>query len=137
MLTNGLKILDTTKRDIYKLKFSQSDGKIRYYCRPDFTIVFDTLICWLSSSVLKYDSLEIYVNTSFAVCNFRNTKLWGPTFFSKCSKLNGDFRNAVKKAVKTFSFRDNWIWIGCVKSWWQVFPWEEGNFTANNSIPII
>ena len=29
MLTNGLKILDTTKTDIFELKFSQSDGKIR------------------------------------------------------------------------------------------------------------
>ena len=29
VLTNGLKILDTTKTDIFELKFSQSDGKIR------------------------------------------------------------------------------------------------------------
>ena len=35
VLTNGLKILDTTMTDIFKLKFSQSDGKIRKnYCRP-------------------------------------------------------------------------------------------------------
>ena len=28
LLRNGIKILDTTKTDIFKLKFSQSDGKI-------------------------------------------------------------------------------------------------------------
>ena len=29
MLTNSLKILDTTKTEVLELKFSQSDGKIR------------------------------------------------------------------------------------------------------------
>ena len=29
VLTNGLKLLDTIKTDIYKLKFSQSDRKVR------------------------------------------------------------------------------------------------------------
>ena len=37
---NGLKILDTTKTDIFELKFSQSDAKIwKSYCRADFTSV--------------------------------------------------------------------------------------------------
>ena len=29
ILTNSLKILDTRKTDIFELKFSQSDGKVR------------------------------------------------------------------------------------------------------------
>ena len=29
MLTTSLNILDTTKRDIFEMKFSQSDGKIQ------------------------------------------------------------------------------------------------------------
>ena len=34
--------------------------------------------------------------------------------YSKCSKLNVNFKNAVKKkSEKLFSFLDNFIWIGC------------------------
>ena len=36
VLTNGLKILDTTKTDIFELKFSQNEGKIQWnYCGGD------------------------------------------------------------------------------------------------------
>ena len=42
-------------------------------------------------------------------------KLWGSSRFSKCSKLNGDLRNAGRNWEKTFSAWDNWIWIGCFK----------------------
>ena len=44
VLTNGLKILDTTKIDILKLKFSQNDRKIlSNYCCADFSSVWDSL----------------------------------------------------------------------------------------------
>ena len=40
-------------------------------------------------------------------------KLWGSVIFSKCSKLNTDFGNAVKTWEKMFSFLDSSDWIGC------------------------
>ena len=43
VLTNGPKILDTTKTDICKFKFSQNDRKIlSNYCRADFSSVCDS-----------------------------------------------------------------------------------------------
>ena len=40
---------------------------------------------------------------------------WGSSLLKKCSKLKLDFKNAAKKSEKVFCFRDNCIWIGCVK----------------------
>ena len=40
MLTNGLKILDSTQTDIFELKFAKSDGKsLSNYCLADFSSV--------------------------------------------------------------------------------------------------
>ena len=36
-------------------------------------------------------------------------------FFWKCSKFKSEFKNAAKKWEKVFCFRDNCIWIGCIK----------------------
>ena len=48
VLTNGLKIFDSTNTDIFELIFSQSDVKDRQnYCRADFSNVWDPLTCWL------------------------------------------------------------------------------------------
>ena len=74
VLTKGLKVLDTIKTKIHKLKFSQSHGKVWWdYCRPDFSRLCGTLTCWLSYDVLKYDSLDISISTFSAVYNFKNT----------------------------------------------------------------
>ena len=74
VLTNGVKILPNAKTNIFELKFPQSDRKVRwdYYC-ADFCIVQGRLTSWLSQGVLKRDSLDIYISTSFTECNFGNT----------------------------------------------------------------
>ena len=46
MLTNSLKILDTTKKDIFELKFSHSDRNVRQnYCHADLRSDKDPLTC--------------------------------------------------------------------------------------------
>ena len=53
MLTNSLKISDTTKKEFLELIFFQSDQKNwQKYCRIDFCSVSEPLTCWLSISVL-------------------------------------------------------------------------------------
>ena len=70
MLTNGLKVLDTIKTNIYKLKFSQGDGKVRQnYYPAHLGSACNTLTFSLSYGVLKCDSLHTYISTSFAVYN--------------------------------------------------------------------
>ena len=53
-------------------------------------------------------------------------KLWGSSFFSKCSKSNFDFKNAAKNFEIFFCFLDNWIWIGTVK----LFLWRTRYFSS-------
>ena len=60
MLTNGLRISDTTKTDILEPNLFQSDKKIRQkYCRADLSILLDFLPRWLSISVLRPGFLGI------------------------------------------------------------------------------
>ena len=60
MLTNSLKISDTTKTEFLEQKFFQIDRKIwQNYCREDFNSVLDLLTCWLSISVLTPGFLGI------------------------------------------------------------------------------
>ena len=55
--------------------------------------------------------LYIYLSTSFGVRKFKNTfKLWGSSFFWKCSKLNLILENAKTNSANIFPFWDNWIW---------------------------
>ena len=52
VLKNGLKILDTTKINIFKQTFSPSYGTMRSnYCHADFSIAYDRLTSWLSWNV--------------------------------------------------------------------------------------
>ena len=54
MLTNSFKISDTTEKEILELIFFQRDRETwQKYCRGDVSGVSDTLICWLSISVLR------------------------------------------------------------------------------------
>ena len=53
--------------------------------------------------------------TVFGVRNFQNTSAIRDIFFSKFSKFYLHFKNAEKKWEKFFPFRDNCIWIDCVK----------------------
>ena len=60
MLTNGLKISDITKKDLFQVKFSKSDLKrSSNYCRTDFSSFWDPLTSWQSWGVLKRESLDI------------------------------------------------------------------------------
>ena len=60
MLTNSLKISDTTKTEFFELKFFQGDQKIwQNYFRLDFSSVLDSLACWLSVSFLTGEFLAI------------------------------------------------------------------------------
>ena len=55
--------------------------------------------------------LCIYLSTFFGVCKFKNTfKLWGASFFWKCSRLNLILESAKTNSENNFPFWDNWIW---------------------------
>ena len=60
ILTNSLKISDTTKTEFFELKLFGSDQKIwQNFCRAYFSSVSDPLTCWLSISVLTQGVLGI------------------------------------------------------------------------------
>ena len=60
MLTNTLKISDTTKTEFIDLTSFQSDQKIwQRYCRADLSSLSDPLTCWPSISVLTWSFLRI------------------------------------------------------------------------------
>ena len=72
MLTNSVKITDTTKTEYLELIFFQSDQKIwEKYCRGDSCSASDRLTCWLLISVMTWGFLEIKTIPIFAVYNFR------------------------------------------------------------------
>ena len=57
---NSLKISDTTKAELFELKFFQSDQNIwQSYCRVDFSSVSGILTCWLSIRVLTPSFLAV------------------------------------------------------------------------------
>ena len=60
MLTDNLKILDTTKTQFFDFISFQSDQKTwqKYSC-ADLSSVYDPLTCWLSLSVLRRGFLGI------------------------------------------------------------------------------
>ena len=73
MLTNSLKILNTTKAKVFDLIFFLNDQKIsQKYCREDLSSVSDPLTFSLSISVLAQCFLGILVSPLFGVFNFRN-----------------------------------------------------------------
>ena len=120
MLTNNLKISDTTETQFFELISFQSDRKIyRKYCCADLrsdSDPLDPLTCWLSISVLTRGFLVISVTPHFAVYNFwKKNNLWGWSCFSKYSKFCADFGNAEKNWENIFRFWDNCISIDCVK----------------------
>ena len=69
----------------------------------------------MSKSVLKRGILKIYLSTSFAVYNFGKTGPIRLIFFSKCWKLNINFKDPAGNWERTFCFLHNSIWIGCCK----------------------
>ena len=73
---------------------------------------FTMLLVKTSSETGLFD---IYVTTFFEVVISEIQRLWGSSFFPKCSKSNIAFKNAVKDWEKVFCLRVNCIWIGIVK----------------------
>ena len=73
---------------------------------------FTMLLVKTSSETGLFD---IYVTTFFEVVISEIQRLWGSSFFPKCSKSNIDFKNAVKDWENVFCLRVNCIWIGIVK----------------------
>ena len=116
MLTNSLKITDTTLTKFLELIFFQSDQKIwQKYCRAGLSSLSDTLTCWLSISVLKR---SFFGHLSIPACSLKFQKQItskAHLFFQSISKLYVDFGNWEKSRANIFSFSVNSIWIGCVK----------------------
>ena len=103
MLTNSLKISDTTKTKFFEQKLFQSDQKpLQNYCRLDLDSVMDPLTCWLYISVLTQGFLGIQLTTLFAVYNFGNkSAMTLISFFPKCQKFDENFRH-LEKIEKMF-----------------------------------
>ena len=73
-LTNSLKILHITQRDFFNPNFFHRDQKIwSTYCRSALNSISATLRCYFSKGPLKRDFLDIYLNTFFGACKFKNT----------------------------------------------------------------
>ena len=60
------------------------------------------LLAYLSNHVFQSLELRKYIS-------------YKGQFFSKCSKVNVDFKNAENNSEKDFCFLKNCIWIGCIK----------------------
>ena len=78
-------------------------------CLGTFTMLFVEG----SSETRLFRHLSNYV---FGVPKFGNTKLWGSSFCLKRSKFNLGFKKVAANPKKVFCFRDNYIWVGIVKS---------------------
>ena len=116
MLTNSLKILDTTENQSCKHKFLQKDQKIwQNYCRADVSSVSEHATCWLSISVQTRGFLGISVTTPFAVYNFGRKPAMRLIFSFKNFKIWCRFEKFRKKLKKYFGLGDNCIWIGWFK----------------------
>ena len=103
MLTNSLKISDTTKTEFFELVFFQSDQKIwENYRQADLSCVSDPLTCWLSRSFLTQGFFGIYVTPLFGVYNSRNKRLRRLIFFFKIFKILCRFRKSRKEFRKYF-----------------------------------
>ena len=75
MLTNSLKISDTTKTEFFQWNFYQSDQKIWLkYWRADLSSVLEPLTRWLRKSVVTRGFLVISVTPLFAAYNFTKKK---------------------------------------------------------------
>ena len=71
--------------------------------------------CCFLSDPLKRDFLGIDLTMFLGVCNFGNTSSMRVIFCWKYSKFKLDFKTEEKNWGRAFCFRDNNIWIRCVK----------------------
>ena len=106
MLTNSLKILDTTENQSCEHNFLQKDKKVwENYCRADVSSVSDHSTCWLSISVETWGFLGISVTTLFAVYNFRRKSAMRLIFSFKNFKIWCRFEKFREELRKYFRFR--------------------------------
>ena len=94
VLTSSPKISHVNKRDFFQRNFLCSDWGISARCCDScFSSAYPRLPCCLSKGPLKRAFLHIYLTTFSESAVSERQKLWGSPFFSKCSKLNLDFKN--------------------------------------------
>ena len=116
VLTNSPKIWHINKRDFLEHNFLASDHWIWLRCYDAcFNSAWARLPCCLSEGHVKRAFLDIYLTTFSESVISERQKLWGSSFFWKCSKLNLDFKNVAKNWENFFSFSDNSIRIGNVR----------------------
>ena len=84
-------------------------------CGSDLNSVWVRLPGCFSKGLQKRDFSDIYLTMVFGVRNFENTSAKRVIFFWKCSKFSPHVKNAEKNREKFFNFRNNCIWVGCVK----------------------
>ena len=84
-------------------------------CPSNLNNVWARLPCSFLLDPLKRDFLGIDLSMFLGVRNFGNTAAMKVIFFWKCSKFKLDLKNEEKNWQKAFYFRDNDIWICCVK----------------------
>ena len=106
MLTNSLKISDTTKTEFFVLIFFLNDKKIwQKYFRAYLSSVPDPLTCCLSISVITRGFLGIHVTLLFAVYNFRNKEPLNIIFFFKVFEILCRFCKGRKTGKIFFDFQ--------------------------------
>ena len=121
MLTSSPKISQVNKRDFSEHNVRASDQWIwKRCCDADFKSASARLSCCLSKHPLKRGFLDLYLTKFSESVTSKIQNLWRSSFYSKCLKLNLDFKNAAKNWKKVFYFWEKWIWIGIVKLslWW-------------------
>ena len=105
LLRNTPKISHITKGDISQDRFSPIDAKIWWKCsHSDFTRIWISFKCWLSTGVLKRCFLECGPAKSFTACNFRNKVAMTIIFFLKMLKIWSRLKKWIEKIRKRFSF---------------------------------
>ena len=103
VLTSSPEIFHGNKRDFSQLNCLGSDHRIwQKWCNADLKHAWARLQCFLFMGPLKLDFLDIYLTTFSEYVISEIQKLWGSSFFSKCSKFNLDFRNSAKNWEKIF-----------------------------------
>ena len=85
------------------------------FFHANFNNVWASLPCCFPKGPFKRDFLGIDLTRFFWVRNIGNTSAMRVIFFQKYSIFKLDFQNAEKKSENVFCFRENCIWLHCVK----------------------
>ena len=80
-------------------------------CRSDLNSPSARLPCYLSKGPLKQHFLDIYIATSFGVCQLK--KAMKVILFLKMLKIEWNLKIEKKNCENILCFWDNWIWKSC------------------------